>query len=157
MSGWGVVALAALAGLNPWVVLVIVVGLATYTRHAPLNQPYSEVASVLGLAIFGAFLGIEVILSKLKRVARWLEVVNVPAAAVTGALLPLALISPNEDVIWLVLPGMAIGLALRWARLRAAPWLERWLRPYGHVAASMAADLIAGVGTAAVFAVKAVG
>ena len=135
-------------------VLVLVVGLATYTRHAPLNQPYSEVASVFGLALFAAFLGIEVVLSKLKRVARWLEVVNVPGAAVTGALLPLALLSPSDDVIWLVLPGMVIALALRWARLRAAPWLDRWLRPYGHVAASMAADLIAGVGTAAVFAIK---
>ena len=154
MSGWGTVALAALAGLNPWVVLVIVVGLATYTRHAPLNQPYSEVANVLGLVLFAVFLGVEVLLSKLKRVARWLEVVNVPAAAATGALLPLALIPPQEDVIWLVLPGLAVALALRWARLRAAPRLDRWLRPYGHVAASMAADLIAGVGTAAVFAIK---
>ena len=135
-------------------VLVLVVGLATYTRHAPLNQPYSHAASVFGLALFAAFLGIEVVLSKLKRVARWLEVVNVPGAAVTGALLPLALLSPSDDVIWLVLPGMVVALALRWARLRAVPWLDRWLRPYGHVAASMAADLIAGVGTAAVFAIK---
>ena len=155
MSGWGTVALAALAGLNPWVVLVIVVGLATYTRHAPLNQPYSAVGTVFGLALCAAFLGVEVVLSKLKGVAKWLEVVNVPAAAVTGALLPLALISPAEDLIWLVLPGMVIALAARYARLRAEPRLNRWLRPYGHIAASMAADLVAGVGTATVFAVKA--
>jgi hypothetical protein len=155
MTGWGTVALAALAGLNPWVVLVIVVGLATYTRHAPLNQPYSEAANVVGLVLFAAFLGIEVLLSKLKRIARWLEVVNLPAAAVTGALLPLALLSPGEDVIWLVLPSMVVALALRWMRLRASPRLDRWLRPYGHVAASMLADLLAGVGTAAVFALGA--
>ena len=155
MSGWGVMALAGLAGLNAWVVLVIVVGLAAFTRHAPLNQPYSAVATVFGLALCAALLGVDVILSKLKGVARWLEVVNVPAAAVTGALLPLALIPPTEDLIWLVLPGMVIALAARWARFRAVPRLNRWLRPYGHIAASMSADLLAGVGTAVVFAVKA--
>ena len=155
MTGWGTVTLAALAGLNPWVVLVIVTGLATFTRHAPLNAPYSEGANTIGLVAFGAALGIEVVLSKLARVARYLEAVNVPAAAVTGALLPLALISPADDVVWLVLPGMVIALGLRWTRLRASTYLDRWLRPFGHVAASMAADLIAGVGTAAVFAVKA--
>ena len=155
MTGWGTVSLAACAGLNPWVVLVIVVGLATYTRHAPLNAPYSEAANAIGLAVFGAFLGIEVVLSKLKRVARYLEVVNLPAAAVTGALLPLALVPPSDDIIWLVLPGLVIALALRWARHRAGTQLDRWLNPLGHVAASMAGDLIAGVGTAAVFALKA--
>jgi hypothetical protein len=148
-------ALAALAGCNPWVVLVLVVGLATFTRHAALNQPYSETANVIALALFAVMLGLDVVLSKLKAVARWLEVVNVPAAVVTGALLPLALIPPTEDVIWLVLPGMAIALAARGARLRAAPLLDRSLKPFGHVAASMAGDLIAGVGTALVFAVKA--
>jgi hypothetical protein len=154
MTGWSTITLAALAGLNPWVVLVIVTGLATFTRHAQMNTPYSEVANVIGLAAFGALMGLEIVLSKIKPIAKWLEVVNVPAAAVTGALLPLALISPNDDVIWLVLPGMVVALALRWGRMRAGTYLDRWLKPLGHVGASMAADLIAGVGTAAVFAIK---
>ena len=154
MTAWGTLALAGLAGLNPWVVLVIVTGLATYTRHAPLHQPYSQVANALGLAAFGAVLGIEIVISKFPKIARYLEPVNLPAAAVTGALLPLALVSPNDDIVWLVLPGMVIALGLRWARLRAPRRLDRWLRPYGHVAASMLADLLAGVGTAAVFALK---
>ena len=155
MTGWGTATLAALAGQNPWVVLVIVVGLATFTRHAQLNTPYSEAANVVGLALFAIVLGVEVVLTKIKRIARWLEVINVPAAAVTGALVPLALIPPREDVIWLVLPGIAIALASRWARLWAAKALDRWLRPMGHIAAGMIADLIAGAGTAAVFAVNA--
>ena len=154
MTGWSTVTLAVLAGLNPWIVLVIVTGLATFTRHAQLNTPYSEVANVIGLAVFGALMGIEVVLSKIKGIAKWIEVVNVPAAAVAGALLPLALIAPTDDVIWLVLPGLVLAVAFRWGRMRAGTYLDRWLKPLGHVGASMAADLIAGVGTAAVFALK---
>ena len=154
MSGVGTVILAALAGLNPWVVLVIVVGLATFTRHAPLNAPYSQVANTLGLVAFGAVLGIEVVVSKLRAAARFVEPVNVPAAAVTGALLPLALMPAGEDVTWLVLPGLVVALAVRWGRYRFARQLDRWLRPMGHIAAGIASDLLAGTLTAAVFAIK---
>lgn len=148
-------ALAALAGLNPWVVLVIVTGLATYTRHAPLNEPYSQVTNPAGPAVFAALLGIEVVASKLKRVAQFIEAITLPAAAVTGALLPLALVPHDDHVVWLVPSGLGVALALRWARNRSGTRLNRWLQPYGYIAAGMAGDLIAGVGTAAVFAVRA--
>ena len=155
MSWAGTLALAALAGLNPWVVAVIVVGLATFTRHAPLNAPYSDAANAVGLAVFGALLGLDVVLSKLKRAARVAEPFNVAAAAAIGALLPLALLpAAQEDVVWVVLPGLALALGMRWARHGAGRRLDTWLRPFGHVAASMAADLVAGTLTAAVFALK---
>ena len=62
---------------------------------------------------------------------------------------------PNDlDLLLLVLPGLVLAVAFRWGRMRAGTYLDRWLKPLGHVGASMAADLIAGVGTAAVFALK---
>jgi len=104
---------------------------------------------------WGDSLGVDVVLSKLKRAARVAEPFNLAAAAAIGALLPLALLpAAQEGVVWVVLPGLALALAMRWARHGAARRLDTWLRPFGHVAASMAADLVAGTVTAAVFALK---
>jgi hypothetical protein len=155
VSWVGTLILAGLAGLNPWVVVVIVVGLATFTRNAALNAPYSQAANTVGLAVFAALLGIDVVVGKLRRAARFVEPVSFAAAATIGALLPLALLpAGQEDVVWVVLPGLAVAVAMRWVRQRSARRLDTWLRPFGHVAASMGADLLAGTLTAAVFAVK---
>jgi len=155
MGAVGVLLLAALCGLNPWVVLVIVVGLATHTRHAPLNQPFSELANTLGIVVFAAILGIDVVVSKLRRAARLVEPVNMAAAAVTGALLPLALLAQDsQNAAWFVVPGLAIAVAVRYLRQRSANRLNQWLRPYGHVAAGIVSDVLAGSFTAAVFAIK---
>lgn len=156
MTGIGALMLGALAGLNPWVVLVIVVGLAAYTRHAPLNPEFAGAGTTTGVVVLGAVLGIEVVVSKVRRAARLIEPVSATAAAVAGALLPLALVPPGGgiDPAWLVVPGLGAALGARALRARAARRLDGWLTPYGHVAASMGSDLIAGCLTAAVFAIK---
>ena len=154
MTGISTVLLAALAGLNPWVVLVIVVGLATFTRHAPLNEPYSQGATLVGLAIVAAVMGIEIVVSKVRRAARFLEPVSLAAAMGAGAGLPLALLPPTEDVWWLVPVGLAVALVVRLGRYRMGRGLDRWLRPMGHIAAGILSDLLAGTLTAAIFAVK---
>jgi hypothetical protein len=146
--------LAALAGLNPWIVLVIVVGLATFTRHAPLNEPYSQGATVVGLALFAVVMGIEIVVSKLRRAARLVEPVSLAAAMGAGAGLPLALLPPTEDALWLIPVGVVVALVVRLARYRLSRRLDTWLRPMGHVATSILSDLVAGTLTAAVFVLK---
>lgn len=154
MTGIGTTLLAALAGLNPWIVVVIVIGLATFTRHAPLNEPYSQGATIVGLALFAVVMGIEIVVSKLRRAARYFEPVNLAAAMGAGAGLPLALIPPTEDAAWLVPVGLFVALVVRVARYRLTRWLNEHLRPMGHIAASIFSDLVAGTVTAAVFALK---
>lgn len=170
MTGIGALLLSALAGLNPWVVLVIVVGLNLYTRHAPVNPEFAGVGTTAGLVVIAAVLGVDVVLSKLRRAARFIEPVNAAAATVAGALIPLALVAPPEAVVaagdatvsgiasvpptWLAAPGVILAVASRYGRHVAARWMNTWLRPYGHVAASMSADLVAGCFTAAVFVIK---
>jgi hypothetical protein len=143
VTGISTVLLAALAGLNPWVVLVIVVGLATFTRHAPLNEPYSQGATIVGLAIVAVAMGIEIVVSKLRRAARFVEPVSLAAAVGAGAGLPLALLPPTEDALWLVPVGLVVALVARLARYRLARGLDKWLRPMGHIAASIVSDLAA--------------
>ena len=154
MTGVSAVILAALAGLNPWVVLVIVVGLATFTRHAQLNEPYSRAATLVGLAIFAAVMGIEIVVSKLRRAARFVEPINLAAAMGTGAGLAPALLPPNEDALWLVPVGLFVALVVRVGRYRLTRWLNTYLRPMGHIAASIISDLLAGTLAAAIFALK---
>ena len=152
MTVVGALALSALSGLNPWVVLVIVTGLAAYTRHAPLNPEFAPLGTTVGLAVFGAVMGIEVVVSKLLKAARFMEPATMAATAVTGALVPLALVAGAER--WYVLPGLALAVGTRMLRHQSIPALNRWLRPFGHVAASIVSDLVAGCLAAAVFAIK---
>ncbi|HEU5317924.1 MAG TPA: DUF4126 family protein [Chloroflexota bacterium] len=154
MTGISTVLLAALAGLNPWVVLVIVVGLATFTRHAPLNEPYSRGATLVGLAIFAVVMGIEIVLSKLRRASRLFEPISLAAAMGTGAGLAPALLPSGEDAVWLVPVGIFVALIVRVGRYRLTRWLNEYLRPMGHIAASIVSDLLAGTLAAAVFALK---
>jgi hypothetical protein len=154
MTGVSTIILAALAGLNPWVVLAIVVGLATFTRHAPLNEPYSQAAGALGLSVLGLLLGVDVVVSKLRDATRFVEPVTVPAAAIAGALFPLALLTPTGNEALLVGVGLLAALAARCARYWLTRRLERPLNPMGHVATGMLSDLVAGTLTAAVFAIK---
>jgi hypothetical protein len=148
----GALLLSALAGLNPWVVLVIATGLASFTRHAPLNSDFAPMGTTAGIAVFAAILGVDVVVSKLRRAARFVEPVSMAASAVAGALLPLALV-PNAEP-WYALPGLLLAAGIRFLRHRSARVLNQWLRPFGHVAASIFADLLAGCLTAAVFAAK---
>ncbi len=154
MTVVGALLLSALAGLNPWIVLVIVVGLAAFTRHAPLNPDFAPMGTAAGLAAFAAVLGVDVVVSKLRWAARFVEPVSMAASVVTGALLPLALV-PNAEP-WYAIPGLLLAAGVRFLRHRSIRVLNQWLRPFGHVAASIFADLLAGCFAAAVFAAKPV-
>lgn len=139
-------------------VLLIVAGLAAFTRHAPLTGPLETLAagSVLGVAVIGLLLGVELVVSKVRSTAAVAERANLVASTVTGGLLAVSLQVDGGQVppLWLAAPGAAAALVVRLARQRVTTALRAALRPWAHVAVGIASDVLAGSATAAIFAVK---
>jgi hypothetical protein len=158
MTASGVLVLAALAGLNPWIVLLLVAGLATYTPHATLAEPFAAARGTPLVVALGVLVGVEVVASKLRRVAAAVDWLNAAAGAATGALLGAALGAGAEAGTWVMAAGAALALAVRLARQALVAPLGRKLAPYGEHGARMllgiAADVLAGTLAAGVFALK---
>lgn len=155
MTVLGSIALAALAGLNPWVVLLITLGLASFTRHAPLGGPLAALGGPVALAVVGLVLGVEVVASKVRRTASAIAWLNRVAAAAAGALLVASLaVDGAPPPPWLFVAGALAASAVRFARHAFSHRLDRLLRPFGYIATGIASDVLAGTLAAAVFAIK---
>jgi hypothetical protein len=155
MTAWGVLGLAALAGLNPWLVLLLTAGLATFTRHAPVT---AEALSALGLPVIGVLallLGVDLVASKVQHLTRVVEWVDLVGGAAAGALLGAVLVAGAPMSGWWVIPvAAAVAVLARLARWAVRRPVERSLKPLGHVAMSIFSDLLAGTLCAGVFAIK---
>jgi hypothetical protein len=152
----GVLLLAAAAGLNPWMVLFTVAGLATFTRHAALAGPLEPLQGVPHVVGLGLLLGIELVVSKVRRTAELAESVNLLAGGIAGALLATGLWLGTGEAppAWLAAPGAAAALGVRLLRRRVTRAVREALRPWAHVAVGMGSDVAAGATTAALFALK---
>ena len=148
--------LAALAGLNPWLVLLLAVGLGTFTRHAMLVGPLAGFDDWRAMVAVALVLGVELVTAKVRRTARWTDRVDAMAGLVVGALLVTGLAGPGgeEPAGWLAALGALAALALRLGRWRLTQSVRDALRPWGHVAVGIMADMLAGAAGAALFAVK---
>ena len=157
MNGYGALLLAAAAGLNPWLTLVIAVGLATYTQHAPLTPGFEPFVGNALLGLLAVLLGVDVAASKVPRFMRTTERVSGLASAVAGAILCLAV--PNALLEWgwaaAALGGALLAtvfrLGRRWAALALAEPMGRYR--FGYAFASMATNLGAAILTSLTFAV----
>ncbi len=156
MSALGALLLAASAGLNPWLVLLLVMGLAAFTQRAAVDGPLEGLAGIPQLVAVALLLGLELVVSKVRRTAEWTERVNLVAAGVVGGLLASGLVlgTGESSPLWLAAPGAMTAMVARLIRRRAARSVREVLRPWGHVVVGMASDVLAGAATAALFLVK---
>ena len=149
----------AAAGLNPWLTLLITAGLATFTRYAPLAPPFDTLVNGYGrplLAVLALVLGIEVVVGKIPRFARLAERVDLSAAGLAGALLGAALPSALRAAgwPWAAAGGAVIAMAVRFGRRRAVVVLNQRLWRFGYIGVGIAANVLAGIATAAAFAMS---
>jgi hypothetical protein len=155
MDGWGAFVLAAAAGLNPWLTLLITAGLAAYTPYVPLTPGFAPVVGTALVVVLAVLLGLDVAASKVPRLMRVTERLSGPAAAVAGAALCLAV--PNALLAhygaFALVAGAAFAFATRLGRRWAALALREPLGGYrfGYALASLATNTLAGVVTAATF------
>jgi hypothetical protein len=161
VNGIGALVLAAAAGFNPWLTLLIAAGLALYSQHATLTPSASAVVERLGnwlLLVLAVLLGLDVVLGKVPRFTRTTERISGPVSALAGAALCLAM--PNALLGWAwplaALAGALIAagfrLLRRWAALALTKPLGRYR--FGYVAASIATNLVAAILSALTFAVS---
>jgi hypothetical protein len=137
-------------------VLLMVAGLAAFTRHAMLVGPLSLLTAWGGLVAVGLLLGVELVTAKVRRTANWTERADAVAAGIVGALLATSLAGADGDAAppWLAVPGAVAALVVRLGRWRVVVGVRDALRPWGHVAVGIGADVLAGAAVAALFAVK---
>lgn len=145
--------LVVTAGLNPWLTVLIVIGLATYTRHAQLTDAFAPLLHLPVLLCLALLLGIEVVVGKVPRFRSLTEVIDLVAAAGAGAWLCLGVPSPLMG--WQgALLGAIIAVAVRLARQWSTRWADRLLHPHGYIAATIASNVAAGALSAFAHAVK---
>jgi Domain of unknown function (DUF4126) len=156
VDGWGAFVLAAAAGLNPWLTLLLTAGLAAFTPYAPLTPAAAPLATPWSVALLAGFLGLDVVGSKVPRLQRPTERLSGPAAALAGGALGLAVpnaLLPGAPALAFLLGALvasATRLGRRWAALR----LRAPLRGYrfGYAFATLATNTLAAVITAATLA-----
>jgi hypothetical protein len=155
--GYATVVLAAAAGLNPRLPLLMVAGLATFTRHAPLTPAFTGLLGWRLLAVLALLLLADVVASKVPRLARPMERTALFTAAASGAVLGLALPNALLEVAPAVAAatGALVAVGAQLGRQRLARSLDRPLQGLGHVMAGVFADLAAGTVSAATFALVA--
>jgi hypothetical protein len=161
VDGWGALVLAAAAGLNPWLVLLLTVGLAAFTPYNPLTPAVAPLATPALAGLLAVPLGLDVVASKVPPLQRTAERLSGPAAALAGGALGLAVpnavlaAAPPAAFLLGALVASAARLGRRWLALR----LREPLRGYrfGYAFATLATNTLAAVLTAATLAVLALG
>ncbi len=149
----GIVLLIGTAGLNPWLTVLIVTGLATYTRHAQLTDAFAPLLQLPVLLFLALLLGVEVVVGKVPRFRDLTEVVNLFGAAAAGAWLCLSVPSPLmgwQGALFGAFGAVSVRLLRQWG----AHWTDRLLRPHGYIAAVIASNVAAGALSAFAHAVK---
>jgi hypothetical protein len=157
MAGWGAFALAAAAGLNPWLTLLLTVGLAAFTPYVRLTPAAAPLASPGLVVLLAVLLGVEVVASKIPRLQRPTERLGGPAAALVGGLLGLIVpnallpIAPALAFLLGAVVAFATRLGRRWVALR----LREPLRGYrfGYAFATLVTNTLAAVVTVAALAI----
>jgi hypothetical protein len=154
MGAVSVLVLAAAAGLNPWLTTLMVAGLATFTHRAPLVSNAQWLASygaVFGLA---ALLGMEIVTLKVAPIARGVAWVDTMAAPAAGALVCVSLVNEllATNPALAAAGGAAVALLFRFGLRWLGRRLNAPLKPFGGVAAAMAANVVGAIMVAGVFA-----
>ena len=150
-----VLVLCAAAGLNPWVTLLMVAGLAAFTPHVPMQPAWAPLATPYSVAALAALLGANLVAAKIRRTEAAVGWVDVGASVAAGVALALGLGTAPERsaAAMLAIGGAMVALLLRLAERWLAGALAAPLRPYGRIAAGMLSNLVAAVTVATVFAV----
>jgi hypothetical protein len=161
LNGFGAFVLAAAAGFNPWLTLLIVAGVGQYSRHVTLTPPASGLVGSLGnwlLFALAVLLGLDVVVGKVPRFIRPIERISGPVSALAGVALCLALPNVLLDRAWplALILGALTAAGFRLLRRRIA--LE-WAEPmgqyrFGYTAASMTTNLAAAILSAVTFAAR---
>jgi Domain of unknown function (DUF4126) len=161
VDGWGAFALAAAAGLNPWLTLLITAGLAVFTSGVRLTPTGAWLVSPGLVALLAVLLGLDVVASKVPRLQRPVERLSGPAAALVGGVLGLAVpnavlpVAPAAAFLLGALVASATRLGRRWAALRLRAPLQGYR--FGYAFATLVTNTLAAVVTAATLAILAVG
>jgi hypothetical protein len=146
--------LAIAAGSNALFTALIVGGLVTFTPHVELTPALAPFAGIGSVALVAILLAFELVLSKHPRTSRAAMGVHIPIAAAAAALFAVGLQRPGHEPSALVgSAAAAIAAGVAWVRYRGAMTARRPMAGLGHIVVSIAADVCAGVVTAATFAI----
>jgi hypothetical protein len=142
----------AAAGLNPWLALLIAAGLATFSPRVVLAPPLSALTGTGAVLALGALMGVDVVLGKLRPAARALAWIDLAIGIAAGAAAGVSFPGGSAAAAAAGAAGALAGAAARFWAVRA---LNRPLWGFGHVGAVIAADLLASIGAALVFMLRA--
>jgi Domain of unknown function (DUF4126) len=153
------VALAASAGLNAFIPLLIL-GLADRISSGfDLGRPYSFLSSTTGLLIVMALLTIELVVDKIPRIDHLNDLIQSSVRPAAGAVLMMAVVNEGGELHPLVamLFGLFIAGAVHWYKTVSRPAITVSTGGVGNPVVSMVEDAMAGVLAIAAILVPLIG
>lgn len=141
------VALAASAGLNAFIPLLIL-GLADrISDDFDLGRPYSFLSSTTGILILMLLLTIELVIDKLPRVDHLNDLIQSSVRPAAGAVLLMAVVNEGGDLhpVVAMLFGLLIAGAVHWYKTVSRPAITISTGGLGNPVVSMFEDGLAGL------------
>lgn len=146
--------LAASAGLNAYLPILILALADRTTNFVNLPTPYNWLSSNTGLFVILLLLPLELIPDKISRVDHLSDLVHSAIRPGSAALAFMAIAHQNSDIhlVWALILGLVIGGSVHWVKASARPTISTTTRGLGNPIVSVVEDGLAiGLSILAVF------
>lgn len=139
--------LAASAGLNAYLPLLILALVDRTTNFINLPTPYDWLSSNIGLLVILLLLPLELIPDKIAKIDHISDLVHTAIRPGAAALAFMAVVhqSGKIDLVWALILGLVIGGAVHWLKFTSRPAISEATRGLGNPIVSLVEDLISGV------------
>ena len=139
--------LAASAGLNAYLPILILALVDRTTSFVDLPTPYNWLSSNLGLLVILLLLPLELIPDKIARIDHISDLIHTAIRPGAAALAFMAVAHQNDDIhlVIALLFGLVIGGAVHWLKATSRPGITDTTNGLGNPIISLLEDVLAGV------------
>jgi hypothetical protein len=139
------VGLAAPAGLNAFIPLLVVAVADRASDSLDLGRPYDFLSSTTGIVIILLLLTIEIIVDKIPRADHFNDLIQSAVRPAAGAVLMMAAVNEDQTVhpVVAMLLGLVIAGAVHWYKTTQRPLITIETHGVGNPLVSIVEDMIA--------------
>lgn len=138
--------LAASAGLNAYLPILILALADRTTSFVNLPTPYDWLSSNVGLLVILLLLPLELVPDKIARVDHISDFIHTAIRPGAAALAFMAVAHQDDHIhlIWALILGLVIGGAVHWLKATSRPAITQNTRGLGNPIVSLLEDVLAG-------------
>lgn len=139
--------LAASAGLNAYLPILILALVDRTTTFIDLPTPYDWLSSNVGLFVILLLLPLELIPDKIAKIDHFSDLIHTAIRPGAGALVFMAVVHQSEDIhlVFGLILGLIIAGAVHWLKASSRPGITNTTDGLGNPIISLIEDLLSGI------------